>query len=128
MKRARKIGIAVVDDAPFIREVVRHIAEQNENLDFIGEAEDGVQAIELAKAYDIDVIIMDIVMPQKNGIEATSEILEIKPKTKIIACSTVDQESMVMQALDAGCCSYLTKPFDAEKLTNLITKSMNGDT
>jgi two-component system chemotaxis response regulator CheY len=59
---------------------------------------------------------MDLVMPRKSGIEASAEILKELPDLRIVACSTVDQNSMVMRALEAGCCNYITKPFKADEV------------
>ena len=125
MKKRNQIRLAIVDDAPFIREVIRTIVENEKSLLLVGEAQNGEEAVELAKSCDIDVMIMDLVMPVKNGIDATLEILAMKPNLKIIACSTVDQETMVMKALDSGCCSYLVKPFEAQQLVQLIVKSFS---
>ena len=67
---------------------------------------------------------MDIIMPRKSGIEATREILAILPETRVIAFSTADQETMVMRALEAGCCSFLVKPFKGEELLRAIRDSL----
>lgn len=117
------IKLVVVDDAPFIREIVRFAAEKH-GITIVAEAQDGEEAIELVLKHRPDVVLMDLIMPRKSGIEATKEILEQLPETRIIACSTVDQEIMVMRALEAGCCSYLTKPFKSEELLNIIRQCL----
>lgn len=111
--------LLIADDAPFIREIVRTVAERN-GLYLAGEAVDGAEAVALALVQKPDVILMDIIMPKMSGIEATKEILQKLPATKIIAFSTADQEMMVMRALEAGCCSYLAKPFKEEELLQAI--------
>lgn len=118
------IKLVIVDDAPFMREAIRSIL-QNSEIDLVGEAADGDEAILLANHLQPDVILMDMVLPKKNGIEATRKILEKNPKIKVIACSTESQENLLMQALEAGCCSFLTKPFKRDELINIIrsTKS-----
>ncbi len=98
------IKLVIVDDAPFIREVLRHIFEPTE-IEIVGEAQDGEEAIYVVNNLLPQVVLMDIVMPKKSGIDATVEILKDHPGIKIIACSTVDQNSMVMRALEAGCCN-----------------------
>ena len=115
--------LLIADDAPFIREIVRTVAEKN-GLHLVGEAVDGVDAVAQALALKPDVILMDIIMPRKSGIEATKEILSKMPGVKIIAFSTADQEMMVMRALEAGCCSYLSKPFKAEDLLETIRSAL----
>lgn len=112
--------LIVVDDAPFIREIVRHALEKVGSIVVVGEAGDGEEAIALALKTRPDVILMDIVMPKKSGIEATKEILEQLPETRIVAFSTADQELMVMRAIEAGCCSFMEKPFKAEDLIRAI--------
>lgn len=113
------IKLVIVDDAPFIREVVRHIVEGS-GIEVVGEAQDGIEAVEIVRSRRPTVVLMDLVMPRKSGIEATREILMEWPETKVVACSTLDQESMVMKALDAGCCNYLVKPFKREDLVKVI--------
>lgn len=117
------ISLIVADDAPFIREIVRHVAEKN-GIHLAGEAVNGDEAVELARRHRPNVILMDIIMPGKSGIAAAREILEDLPSAKIIAFSTADQEVMVMQALEAGCCSFLVKPFKAEELVKAIKDSL----
>jgi two-component system, chemotaxis family, chemotaxis protein CheY len=117
------IKLVIVDDAPFIREVLRHIF-QNSEIDVVGEAFDGEEAVALVKRVHPDVVLMDIVMPKKSGIEATADILKVLPETKIIACSTVDQNAMVMRALEAGCCNYLTKPFKADQVLKAVRNAV----
>ena len=116
------LKLLVVDDAPFIREIVKQ-AVAGSAIELVGEAADGEEAVAMALAKKPDVILMDMIMPRKNGIEATKEILKNNPGAKILAFSTVDQESMVQKAMDAGCCGYLNKPFTADDLLKAINKS-----
>lgn len=113
------LRLLVVDDAPFIREIVRNVAEKN-GIIVVGEGRDGDEAVELAFKTDPDVILMDIIMPKKSGIDATKEILNQLPTTKVIAFSTADQEILVSKAMEAGCVSYLVKPFSSEELLKAI--------
>ena len=118
--------LVIVDDAPFIREILKHIF-QNTEIEVVGEARDGQEAIEVITRLKPDAVLMDIVMPVKSGIDATQEILKTHPNIKIIACSTVDQNTMVMRALEAGCCDYLTKPFKAQDVLNIIRKAVTKE-
>ncbi|MBX3020624.1 MAG: response regulator [Bdellovibrionales bacterium] len=113
------IKLVIVDDAPFIREVLRHIFVGPE-FQVIGEARDGQEAVEICQRLRPQVVLMDIVMPRMSGIEATMEILKELPETRVVACSTVDQNSMVLRALDAGCCNYVIKPFKAEDVLSAV--------
>jgi len=119
------VKLVIVDDAPFIREVVRHVVKESD-IEIVGEAQDGVEAVDVVKKTQPDVVLMDIVMPRKSGIDATVELLKNMPKLKIIALSTVDQETMVMKALEAGCCHYVTKPFKKEDLVKAILGVVKG--
>lgn len=113
------IKLVIVDDAPFIREVLRHIFAGTE-IEVVGEARDGEEAVQVVTQLRPQVVLMDIVMPKKSGIEAAMEIVKELPETRVVACSTVDQNSMVMRALDAGCCNYVVKPFKAEDVLKAV--------
>lgn len=115
------LRLLVVDDAPFIREIVRNVVEKK-GIEVVGEGRDGDEAIRLALERNPDVILMDIIMPRKSGIEATKEILRHQPEAKIVAFSTADQESLVTQAMEAGCIGYLVKPFNSDDLLGAIEK------
>lgn len=127
MESRKKIKLAVADDAPFIREIVKQILSKDDRVEWVGEAHDGVQAVELSNQLEPDVILMDIVMPKKNGIQAAKEILILQPGMKIIAFSTLDQEDMLLKALEAGCCNYILKPFESHNLIEIIIKSATGE-
>ena len=113
------IEILIADDAPFIREIVKQVFKDTD-VKIIGEAADGEEIVKLATAKKPHVILMDLVMPKKSGIEATKEIKVLSPETKVIAFSTIDQNSMVLKALEAGCCDYVTKPFKSEDLVRSV--------
>jgi len=120
------IKLVIVDDAPFIREVLRHIFASTE-VQVVGEAQDGEEAVKIVKELHPQVVLMDIVMPRKSGIEAAQEILKDLPETKIIACSTLDQNNMIMRALEAGCCNYITKPFKANEVLEAVKRASSGN-
>lgn len=117
------IKLVIVDDAPFIREVIRNIV-QGTGIEVVGEAQDGEEAVKLVQSLLPHVVLMDLVMPRKSGIDATKEIIASQPNTKVIACSTLDQENMVMKALDAGCCNYISKPFKKDELIATIKNAV----
>ena len=119
------IRLLIVDDAPFIREIVRH-AVRNTDIEVIAEAEDGAEAVTLARELSPDVVLMDIVLPVKSGIDATREILEANPAIRVIAFSTNDHETIVVKALDAGCCSFIVKPFQANELIEAIEQAVQS--
>lgn len=114
--------IAIVDDAPFIREILRNIAI-TQGWEVVGEAENGQDAVQLALKMHPQLILMDLVMPEVNGLEAAKKILAVLPQTKIIACSTVDQENILLRAIENGCCSYVTKPFKKEEVIKAVNQA-----
>lgn len=119
------IKLVVADDAPFIREIVRQIVTRA-GWELLAEAANGEEAVNLALGLRPDVILMDIIMPRKSGIDAAKDILAANPAAQIIAFSTADQEVMVMRALEAGCCSFVVKPFHAEELLRAIREAVEG--
>lgn len=109
----------IVDDAAFVREVLTQILVKHD-YEVVGEAQDGEEAVQKAQLLNPDLIIMDIVMPKKSGIQAALEILVNKPTQKILACSTEGSETMVVKALEAGCVDFIVKPFKIEELIKTI--------
>jgi two-component system chemotaxis response regulator CheY len=105
------LKIMVVDDAPFIREIVKQILASEDGYVLVGEASNGLEAVERASELKPDIILMDIVMPEMSGIKATEEILKFDSKVKIIAFTTMDNSSLQKQAMQAGCRGFLKKPF-----------------
>ncbi len=114
-----KLKLVIVDDAPFIREIIRNIF-LNTDINVVGEASDGAEAFDIVSSTKPDVVLMDIVMPIMSGIDATRKILNQFPQIKVIACTTIDQEEMILKALDAGCCNFVSKPFTAQTLINSV--------
>ena len=115
--------VVIVDDAPFVREVLAHILKPTE-FQVVDEASDGVEAVLKVLEAKPDLVIMDIVMPQKSGIQATVEILEQNPSIKIVACSTEGSETIIARAIDAGCCDFVVKPFEASHLLKTLRSAV----
>jgi two-component system chemotaxis response regulator CheY len=114
-----KLKLVIVDDAPFIREIIRNIFLKTD-INVVGEASNGAEAFDIVSSTNPDVVLMDIVMPIMSGIDATRKILNQFPQIKVIACTTIDQEEMILKALDAGCCNFVSKPFAAQTLINSV--------
>lgn len=119
------IRLLVVDDAPFVREIVRHAVRGTE-IQIVGEAEDGNDALEKARQLKPDVVLMDIVLPEKNGIEASQELVAHDPTIRIVAFSTNDSDAMIVKVLEAGCVSFLAKPFKTHELVAAIEQAAEG--
>ena len=114
--------ILIVEDAGFLSELVKEVLIKAGH-EIVGVAEDGKQAVDMARYYAPDLILMDLVLPVMSGLDATRKILEERPGLKIIAFSTLDDEQIVQQALEAGCCNFLAKPFKKQDLMSLVEKS-----
>jgi two-component system chemotaxis response regulator CheY len=109
------LRILIADDAGFIRDLLTQACEALGHI-VVGEAVHGEQVIEMATLFKPDVILMDLVMPRYNGIEATQKIFETLPDTIIVACSSMDDETTLQQAQDIGCQAFLRKPFTRQSL------------
>jgi two-component system chemotaxis response regulator CheY len=116
------IRLLVADDAPFIREIVRSAVESTA-IEVIGEAVDGQEAVEYCLRLQPDVVLMDMVMPIKNGLQATEEILLAHPQQKIIAFSTLTEKEMAVKAINSGCIDFIEKPFEVEQLVRAIQQA-----
>ncbi len=114
--------ILIVDDAPFVREVLRNLLDKQQEYKVIGEAINGAEAIQLTRVLQPDLILMDMIMPEISGIEATQTIQQAHPKIPIVAISTEDSPHIVAQAIEAGCVDYIVKPFKKDHLFKTIEK------
>ncbi len=105
----KKIRVLLGEDHTVVRAGLRSLLEQHPNLEVVGEAEDGRQAVELAASLSPDVVVMDVGMPNLNGIEATHQIVDKQPDTAVVILSVYSDEGYVMRALKAGARAYLLK-------------------
>jgi len=110
--------VLVVDDSAFMRNLLKQLLEEDHEV--VGEAENGVEAVELYRELDPDVVTMDVVMPIRNGIEATSEIKSLDPTSSVIMCTSVGQEEKMREAVEAGADGYITKPFQKPNVLQAI--------
>ena len=114
--------ILLVDDAVFMRMKLKDILEKN-GYEVVGEAQNGLEAIEKYKTERPDLVTMDITMPEMDGVTALKEIKKIDPKAKVIMCSAMGQQSMVMDAIQAGAIDFIVKPFDNDRVIESINKA-----
>ncbi len=115
--------ILVVDDAAFMRMMIKDILGKN-GYEVVGEAADGAQAIEKFKETNPDLITMDITMPEMDGITALKEIKKLDPSAKVIMCSAMGQQAMVIDAIQAGAKDFIVKPFQADRVIEAIKKTL----
>ncbi|MBD3107362.1 response regulator [Bacillus sp. AGMB 02131] len=113
--------VLIVDDAKFMRMTLSNIFIKAEH-NIVGEAENGRQAIEMYREHQPDLVTMDITMPEMSGLEAVKEIRKEFPDAKIIMCSAMGQQKMVVEAIEAGAKDFIVKPFDELRVTDAIRR------
>lgn len=115
--------VLVADDASFMRLMIRQILNRKGCADII-EADNGLTAIDLYKEKKPDLTILDITMPEADGLQALTEILNFDPSAKVIMCSAVAQEAMVREAIRLGALDFVVKPFRPEELLRTVRKHL----
>jgi len=113
--------VLVADDASFMRQMIREIVEA-EGHEVVGEASDGDEVVEEFKRLHPDIVTMDIVMPRRSGIDAVKSIMQLQSDARVVMCSALGQESLVQEALDAGACDFIVKPFKPDAVIATIQK------
>lgn len=113
--------VLVVDDSGFQRSLVRDAL--SDGYEVVGEASDGSEAVDSFARLSPDVITMDVMMPDTNGIEATAAIKQESPDTTIVMVTSVEQREQMKEAIRAGADGYVTKPFDGEEVRNAIDEA-----
>ncbi|MEO0248555.1 MAG: response regulator [candidate division WOR-3 bacterium] len=116
-----KLRVLIVDDAIFMRKMISDILVEN-GMEIVGEADTGANAIEKYKELRPDLVTMDIIMPEMNGIDAVRKILEFYSQARIVMCSALGQQALVQEALAAGAKDFLIKPFNAARVVEVIAK------
>lgn len=117
--------VLVVDDAMFMRKMLTDILNKN-GYEVVGEASDGHEGYLKYKELRPDVVTMDITMPGTTGIEGTQKIVSEFPDAKIVMCSAMGQESMVIEAIKAGAKNFIVKPFQPDKVLEVIQQALRG--
>ncbi len=116
--------ILVVDDAMFMRAMLKKLLTEA-GFDIAGEAENGRVAVDLYQELKPDLVMMDITMPEMDGLTALKEIVKLDPAAKVVMCTALGQERSVMEAMNAGAKDYILKPFNAEKVVEVL-KNASG--
>jgi two-component system, NarL family, response regulator DegU len=113
-------NIVIIDDHQLFREGVKRILEFEPSFNVVAEGDDGSDAMNLVETHEPDVVLMDINMPETNGVEATRELMERYPDTKVIILSIHDDENYVNHALKTGALGYLLKEMDSDALVDAV--------
>ncbi len=114
-------NILICDDAAFMRMMIKDILTKN-GYNVAGEAENGVKALEKYKEVTPDLVLMDITMPEMDGIQALKEIKKADAGAKVIMCSAMGQQAMVIESIQAGAKDFIVKPFQAERVLEAVKK------
>jgi two-component system, chemotaxis family, chemotaxis protein CheY len=113
--------VLIADDASFMRQMIREIIEP-EGWEVVGEASDGVEVVEKFKKLRPDVVMMDIVMPKRSGIDAVKAIKAEDATARVVMCSALGQEALVTEAMQAGARDFIVKPFKPDAVLATLAK------
>jgi two-component system chemotaxis response regulator CheY len=113
--------VLIADDASFMRQMIRDIIEP-EGYEVVGEASDGVEVVDKFRKLRPDLVMMDIVMPKRSGIDAVRTIKAEDANATIVMCSALGQETLVMEAIQAGAKDFIVKPFKPDAVVQTLAK------
>ncbi len=113
--------ILIVDDAAFMRMMIKDILTKN-GYEIAAEAENGLKAVEKYQETNPDLVLMDITMPEMDGIQALKKIKEVDAGAKVIMCSAMGQQAMVIEAIQSGAKDFIVKPFQADRVLEAVKK------
>ena len=114
-------SILICDDAAFMRMMIKDILSKN-GYNIVGEAENGAKAVEKYAETKPDLVLMDITMPEMDGIQALKKIKESDPGAKIIMCSAMGQQAMVIESIQSGAKDFIVKPFQPDRVLEAVKK------
>lgn len=116
--------VLIVDDLAFIKLIIRDTLEKT-GFEVVGEASNGIEAVEMYMKAKPDVVLMDITMPRMDGIQALSKIMSLDSGAKVIMCSALGQQRLIIQAIQLGAKDFIVKPFKPERIVGAIKKALN---
>jgi DNA-binding NarL/FixJ family response regulator len=128
MDEANKITVLLADDHTVIREGLKMMLEAAGDIKVVGEAENGQQAVQMTKRLEPNVLLLDLAMPQLNGIEATKQIIRESPSTKVLILSTYSDDDFVHQVIEEGAKGYLVKQSAGQDLLKAVREANKGNT
>ena len=123
----RRISVLIVDDHSVVRQGIRAFLEAQGDLSVIGEAETGEQAVQLAEKCRPDVVLMDLLMPGMNGVEATRRVKQVSPHSQVIVLTSYYEDENIFPALRAGALSYTLKDIHPKELVEAVRKAARGE-
>lgn len=123
----KPITVLLVDDHEVVRKGVRAFLEAHAEFEVVGEARSGEEAIQLTEEYIPDVVLMDLIMPGMDGVEATRQVKNTSPRTQIVVLTSYHEDEYVFPALEAGATSYILKDVDLDELAEAIERASRGE-
>lgn len=120
--KKRRSGILIVDDLSFMRTAIRDIL-QNDGISVAGEAENGRRCLEFYYRHPVELVLMDITMPEMDGIEALYRLMRLDKNAKVVMCSAMGQEKYILRAIQLGAKDFIVKPFKSERVISAVRKA-----
>ena len=127
VRAVERIRVVVADDHLVLREGIRNLLEEQPDIELVGEAANGLEAVAVVRATEPDVVLMDVVMPRVGGIEATKQIKKFNPGTAVLILSGYEDDRYVLGLLDAGAAGYLLKSASGNEVVNAIRAVHAGE-
>ena len=127
MSSDERIRVMVVDDHSIMRVGLKQVLEQSGEFEVVGQAADGEEAVRVAAEVSPDVVVMDVIMPKKDGVEACREIMDTAPDTRVVMLTASTEEKAVVDAVAAGATGYLSKETDRERLLAAVRGVFHGE-
>jgi DNA-binding NarL/FixJ family response regulator len=124
----KRTTVLLADDNRFTRKEFKKIVDLEDDLEVVGEAKNGVEAVAMVKKFRPDLVLMDVTMPLLNGLQATCHILKAAPATKVLMLSAHCDEAYIVEAVNSGAMGYLIKQTSAENVCTAIREVQNGNT
>lgn len=118
--------VLIVDDTKFMREILKNILKKKE-LEVVGEAVNGKDAVLKYQELKPDLVTMDIIMPEMDGIEAVKKIMQIDPSARILMCSAMGQQALVIEAIQSGAKDFVIKPFQPARVLEAVDRAMQEE-
>ena len=127
MSANERIRVMIVDDHSIVRVGLKQVLEQSGEFEVVGEAADGEEAVRVAADVSPDVVVMDVIMPKKDGVEACREIMESVPETHVVMLTASTEVDAIVEAVAAGATGYLQKETDRERLLSTVRDAVSGE-
>ncbi len=127
MKKNNALTLLLVDDHKIVRDGIRAYLDTVEDIEVIGEADSGSMGVQLAEQLAPDVVLMDLIMPGMDGVEATWRVRQVSPRSKVVILTSFHEDSNIFPAIKAGALSYVLKSIDPEELAETVRSAARGE-